>query len=237
MDESLDGRGERAFPDRGGADWHAFGLQPNRIETFRLSNDPLSIEKVCDIVGLYLNPPARALVLCVEEKGWIHTLERPRPVLPMTVELSERRMHDNPRHGTTTLFAALNTAAGEDIGELHRPQRSTDFMKFLRTIETNVPDQLDVHVVMDANGTQMTSAVRGWLTHHPRFHVHVLPTPASWLNHVERVFATLTEGQIRRGDRRSTVELERTIKAYLQKPNFDPGSSFGPKLLTGSEQA
>jgi len=213
--------------------WHAFGLQPNRVETFRLSTDPLSIEKVRDIVGLYLNPPTRALALCVDENSWIRAPDRPRPVLPMAPELADRRMHDNPRHGTTTLFAALNTAAGEVIGELHRPQRSTDFMKFLRTIETNVPDQLDVHVVMDANGTQMTSAVRSWLTHHPRFHVHVLPTPASWLNHVERLFATLTEGQIRRGDRRSTVELERTIKAYLQKRNFDPRVFVWTKAADG----
>ena len=199
--------------------WHAFGLQPHRAETFKLSTDPLFIEKVRDIVGLYLNPPDRALVLCVDEKSQIQALDRTQPILPMMPGVPERRTHDYSRHGTTTLFAALNIATGKVIGELHRRHRSKEFLQFLRTIADTVPKTLQVHLVMDNYGTHKTPSVRGWLARNPRFHVHFTPTSASWLNQVERWFATLSERQIRRGTHRSTVELERAIRSYLTLNN------------------
>ena len=199
--------------------WHAFGLQPHRAETFKLSTDPLFIEKVRDIVGLYLNPPDRALVLCVDEKSQIQALDRTQPILPMMPGVPERRTHDYNRHGTTTLFAALNIATGKVMGELHRRHRSKEFLQFLRTIADTVPKTLQVHLVMDNYGTHKTPSVRGWLARNPRFHVHFTPTSASWLNQVERWFATLSERQIRRGTHRSTVELERAIRSYLTLNN------------------
>jgi transposase len=202
--------------------WRAFGLQPHRAETFKLSSDPLFIEKVRDIVGLYLNPPDRALVLCVDEKSQIQALDRTQPILPMMPGVPERRTHDYSRHGTTTLFAALNIATGKVIGELHRRHRSQEFLKFLRTIEETVPNSLDVHLVMDNYGTHKTPTVRRWLARNPRFHVHFTPTSASWLNQVERWFATLTARQLRRGTHRSTVELENAIRDYLKLSNRDP---------------
>ena len=202
--------------------WRAFGLQPHRAETFKLSTDPLFIEKVRDIVGLYLNPPERALVLCVDEKSQIQALDRTQPILPMMPGVPERRTHDYARHGTTTLFAALNIATGKVIGELHRRHRSQEFLQFLRTIDEAVPKPLDVHLVMDNYGTHKTPTVKRWLARNPRFHVHFTPTSASWLNQVERWFATLTERQIRRGTHRSTVELERAIRDYLASSNRDP---------------
>jgi transposase len=202
--------------------WHAFGLQPHRTETFKLSTDPLFIEKVRDIVGLYLNPPTKALVLCVDEKSQIQALDRTQPILPMLPGLPERRTHDYMRHGTTTLFAALDIATGEVIGELHRRHRSTEFLQFLRTIERQVPARLDVHLVLDNYGTHKTPSVKAWLARHPRFHVHFTPTSASWLNQVERWFAELTQKYIRRGTHRSTTELERAIRAYLETYNDDP---------------
>jgi len=202
--------------------WRAFGLQPHRAETFKLSTDPLFIEKVRDIVGLYLNPPDRALVLCVDEKSQIQALDRTQPILPMMPGVPERRTHDYSRHGTTTLFAALNIATGKVIGELHRRHRSQEFLHFLRTIEEAVPKRLDVHLVMDNYGTHKTPTVKRWLARNPRFHVHFTPTSASWLNQVERWFATLTQRQIRRGTHRSTIELERAIRDYLAVNNRDP---------------
>jgi transposase len=202
--------------------WRAFGLQPHRAETFKLSTDPLFIEKVRDIVGLYLNPPERALVLCVDEKSQIQALDRTQPILPMMPGLPERRTHDYSRHGTTTLFAALNIATGKVIGELHRRHRSREFLQFLRTIDEAVPKKLDVHLVMDNYGTHKTPTVKRWLARNPRFHVHFTPTSASWLNQVERWFATLTERQLRRGTHRSTVELENAIRHYLSVSNRDP---------------
>jgi transposase len=202
--------------------WRAFGLQPHRAETFKLSTDPLFIEKVRDIVGLYLNPPDRALVLCVDEKSQIQALDRTQPILPMMPGLPERRTHDYSRHGTTTLFAALNIATGKVIGELHRRHRSQEFLQFLRTIDEAVPKRLEVHLVMDNYGTHKTPTVKRWLARNPRFHVHFTPTSASWLNQVERWFATLTERQIRRGTHRSTVELESAIRDYLVLNNRDP---------------
>ena len=202
--------------------WRAFGVQPHRAETFKLSTDPLFIEKVRDIVGLYLNPPDRALVLCVDEKSQIQALDRTQPILPMMPGVPERRTHDYSRHGTTTLFAALNIATGKVIGELHRRHRSQEFLQFLRTIDESVPKKLEVHLVMDNYGTHKTPTIKRWLARNPRFHVHFTPTSASWLNQVERWFATLTERQIRRGTHRSTVELESAIRDYLALNNRDP---------------
>lgn len=202
--------------------WKAFGLQPHRVETFKLSADPLFVEKIRDIVGLYLNPPTKALVLCVDEKSQIQALDRTQPALPMMPGVPERRTHDYVRHGTTTLFAALDVATGKVIGELHRRHRNLEFLKFLKSIEAQVPADLDVHLVMDHYGTHKTPTVRRWLARHPRFTVHFTPTSSSWVNQVERFFATLIERQIRRGTHRSTVELERAIKDCLRTHNEDP---------------
>jgi transposase len=202
--------------------WRAFGLQPHRSETFKLSTDPLFVEKVRDIVGLYLNPPEKALVLCVDEKAQIQALNRTQPLLPMRPGQVERRTHDYMRHGTTSLFAALDAATGEVIGQLHRRHRSLEFRKFLDAIEANVPNDLDVHLVMDNYGTHKTALIRRWLAKRPRFHVHFTPKGASWINLVERFFAELTTKQIRRGSHRSTVELERCIRDYLLLYNLDP---------------
>lgn len=202
--------------------WRAFGLQPHRQETFKLSTDPLFVDKVRDIVGLYLAPPVKAMVLCVDEKSQIQALDRTQPVLPLAPGLPERRTHDYMRHGTTTLFAALDVATGEVIGQLHRRHRSSEFLKFLRTIEASVPSDLDIHLVMDNYGTHKTLAIRNWFARHPRFHVHFTPTSASWLNQVERWFATLTEKQIRRGTHLSTRQLENAIRNYLELNNANP---------------
>ena len=202
--------------------WEAFGLQPHRSKTFKLSSDPLFVEKVRDIVGLYLDPPERALVLCVDEKSQIQALDRSQPMLPMRPGQVERRTHDYMRHGTTTLFAALDIATGKIIGQCLPRHRSREFLKFLRTLETQVPDDLDVHMVMDNYATHKTPAVRRWLASHPRWHVHFTPTSASWLNQVERFFALLTEKQLRRGVHRSTRELEQAIGNYIDTVNANP---------------
>jgi transposase len=162
--------------------WQAFGLQPHRSKTFKLSSDPLFVEKVRDIVGLYLAPPERALVLCVDEKSQVQALDRTQPLLPMRPGQVERRSHDYKRHGTTTLFAALDVASGSIIGRCFARHRATEFLKFLRTIETNVPADLDVHLVMDNYATHKTPAIRTWFARHPRWHIHFTPTSASWLN-------------------------------------------------------
>jgi transposase len=201
--------------------WRAFGLQPHRSETFKLSTDPLFVDKVRDIVGLYLNPPDKALVLCVDEKAQIQALDRTQPLLPMRPGQVERHTHDYKRHGTTSLFAALDTASGRVIGECHRRHRSVEFRKFLDTIEEAVPTTLDVHLIMDNYGTHKTVLIRRWLAKRPRFHVHFTPKGASWINLVERWFASLTVKQIRRGTHRSTLELERAIKHYIRVSNHD----------------
>jgi transposase len=202
--------------------WRAFSLAPHRSETFKLSKDPLFIEKVRDIVGLYLDPPDRALVLCVDEKSQIQALDRTAPLLPMRPGQIERRTHDYARHGTTTLFAALDTKTGELIGQTQSRHRSVEFRKFLDTIEQNVPQQLDVHLILDNYGTHKTQLIQSWLVKRPRFHLHFTPTSASWLNLVERWFAQLTDKQLRRGVHRSTKELESAIKSYIQQHNKDP---------------
>jgi len=202
--------------------WRAFGLQPHRTETFKLSTDPLFIDKVRDIVGLYMSPPANAVVLSVDEKSQIQALDRTQPLLPLAPGVAERRTHDYKRHGTTTLFAAFDIATGKVIGQLHRRHRAKEFLQFLRTIDTNVAPELDLHLVLDNYGTHKTPSVKAWLARHPRFHVHFTPTSASWLNQVERWFALITEKQIKRGSHRSTIELERAIRDYLRIYNEQP---------------
>lgn len=202
--------------------WNAFGLQPHRSETFKLSSDPQFVEKVRDIVGLYLAPPERAVVLCVDEKSQIQALDRTQPLLPMRPGQVERRTHDYVRHGTTSLFAALDVATGKVIGRCFPRHRSREFQQFLRAIDDSVPGDLEVHLVVDNYGTHKTKAVRRWLLRHPRFHVHFTPTSASWINMVERWFADLTNRQIRRGAHRSTAELEHAIKVYMRTHNEDP---------------
>ncbi len=202
--------------------WRAFALQPHRVETFKLSKDPLFIEKVRDVVGLYLNPPDKALVVCVDEKAQIQALDRTQPLLPMRPGQAERRTHDYTRYGTTTLFAALDTKSGKVLGEFHRRHRAIEFRKFLDTIEAAVPATLDVHLILDNYSTHKTPKIHRWLTRHPRFHVHFTPTGASWINLVERWFAALTEKQLRRGTHRSTRELEAAIRRYIEVTNGRP---------------
>jgi transposase len=202
--------------------WRAFSLAPHRAETFKLSKDPLFIDKVRDIVGLYMNPPERALVLCVDEKSQIQALDRTAPLLPMRPGQIERRTHHYMRHGTTSLFAALDTKTGKVIGQNQQRHRSAEFRNFLDTIEKNVPEELDVHLIMDNYGTHKTKLIQNWLVKRPRFHVHFTPTSASWLNLVERWFALLTERQLRRGVHRSTKELKAAIDDFIHNHNRDP---------------
>jgi transposase len=202
--------------------WKAFGLQPHRTETFKLSKDPLFVPKVRDVVGLYLNPPDRALLLSVDEKAQIQALDRTAPLLPLTAGHPEQRTHDYTRHGTTSLFAALDVATGKVIGACHRRHRSVEFVQFLKTIEAQVAADLDIHLILDNYGTHKTARVRRWLASHPRFHVHFTPTSASWLNLVERWFAALSAKQIKRGTHRSTRELEAAIRDYLRMTNETP---------------
>jgi transposase len=192
--------------------WRAFAVQPHRTETFKLSKDPLFIEKARDIVGFYLNPPDKALVLCVDEKTQIQALDRSQPVLPLRPGQPERRTHDYTRHGTTTLFAAFNAKTGKIISAFHQRQRAREFRKFLTTIDGRVPTRLDVHLILDNSSTHKIPAIHRWLAHHPRFHLHFTPTGTSWINLVERWFAALTEKQLRRGVHRSTRELELAIR-------------------------
>ena len=202
--------------------WRAFALQPHRTESFKLSKDPLFIEKVRDIVGLYLNPPERALVLCVDEKSQIQALDRAQPLLPMRPGQVERRSHDYVRHGTTSLFAALDVKTGEVIGRCHRRHRAIEFRKFLDTIEAAVPPALAIHIVLDNYATHKTPLIQRWLAKRPRYQLHFTPTGASWLNQVERWFALLTQKQLRRGVHRSTRALEAAIMAYIAIRNESP---------------
>lgn len=202
--------------------WQAFGLQPHRSETFKLSSDPLFVEKVRDIVGLYLSPPERAVVLCVDEKSQVQALDRTQPLLPMRPGQAERRTHDYTRHGTTSLFAALDVKAGTVIGKCMPRHRTQEFRKFLDEVERKAPADLDVHVVMDNYGTHKTKLIRNWFAKRPRWHVHYTPTSASWINQVERFFALLTDRAVRRGVFRSVTDLERAIIAYIDSSNADP---------------
>ena len=202
--------------------WRAFPLQPHRTETFKLSAAPCFIEKVRDIVGLYLDPPDRALVLCVDQKSQIQALDRTRPLLPLRPGQVERRTHDYVRHGTTSLFAALDARTGQVIGQCHRRHRALEFRKFLDAIESEVPAGLEVHLIADNYATHKTALIRNWFAKRPRFHIHLTPTSASWLNLVERWFGLLTEKQLRRGVHQSSAELEPAIYRYLDATNEDP---------------
>jgi transposase len=202
--------------------WHAFGLQPHRSDTFKLSPDPQLIEKVRDIVGLYMNPPEHALVFCVDEKSQIQALDRTQPLLPLRPGQVERGTHDYKRHGTTSLFAALELKTSRVIGQLHRRHRSREFRQFLDAIEAQVPAELEVHLIADNYGTHKTAMIRKWFAKRPRFHVHFTPTYGSWINLVERWFAELTNKRIRRGVFRSVKELESAIREYIGVHNEDP---------------
>jgi transposase len=202
--------------------WRAFGLQPHRVETFKLSTDPLFVDKVRDIVGLYINPPDRALVLCVDEKSQIQALDRTQPLLPMRPGQIERRSHDYQRHGTTSLFAALDIATGRVIGRCYPRHRAVEFRKFLAQVEQAVPADLDIHLVLDNYATHKAPPVKAWLARHPRYHLHFTPTSASWLNQVERWFALLAEKQIRRGIHRSVQDLKAGIAAFIKAYNDHP---------------
>jgi len=202
--------------------WRAFALAPHRSETFKLSKDPLFIEKVRDIVGLYLNPPDKALVLCVDEKSQIQALNRSQPILPMRPGQAERRAHDYQRNGTTSLFAALDTKSGKVIGKTFRRHRSREFRKFLDQIDAAVPPHLGVHLILDNYGTHKTPLIQRWLVKRPRFHLHFTPTGASWINLVERWFALLTERRLRRSNFYSTRNLESAIRDYIDNNNQEP---------------
>ena len=202
--------------------WNAFSLAPHRSETFKLSTDPQFVEKVRDIVGLYLDPPERALVLCVDEKSQIQALDRTQPLLPMRPGQIERRTHDYEHHGTTTLFAVLDVKAGTIVGKCMPRHRAREFRKFLDEIERNVPTNLDMHVVMDNASSHKTKLIRRWFAKRSHWHVHFTPTSSSWINQVERFFALLSEQQIKRGAHRSVVELEAAITAYIKLRNAKP---------------
>ena len=202
--------------------WRAFGLQPHREGTFKLSTDPDFVDKVRDVVGLYVTPPAHAIVLCVDEKSQIQALDRSQPLLPMRPGQIAKRTHDYKRHGTTSLFAALDIATGYVIGKCYPRHRATEFRKFLDEIEANVPTDLDVHLVMDNYATHKTQIIRDWLAKRPRWHVHYTPTSASWVNQVERFFALLTERQIRRGVHRNLDALHQAITSFIVQHNADP---------------
>lgn len=202
--------------------WRAFGLKPHRTENFQLSTDPLLIDKVRDIVGLYMNPPDHGLILCVDEKSQIQALSRRQPILPLRPGQLERHTHDYERHGVTSLFAALDIATGRVIGKCYQRHRSVEFLKFLKEIDTRVPAGLDLHLILDNYGTHKTPRVRRWLQKRPRYHLHFTPTHASWLNQVERWFALLSQRQIKRGSHASVRELEAAIFEFIHENNREP---------------
>ncbi len=202
--------------------WRAFGLKPHLVETFKLSPDPLFVEKVRDVVGLYINPPEGALVLCVDEKSQIQALDRTSPVLPLRPGLPERRTHDYVRGGTTNLYAALDVASGHVIADMTERHRAIEFRRFLNLINRSVPGDLDVHLVVDNVSTHKTPEIKKWLLRHPRFHLHFTPTYSSWMNLVERWFAELTNKWLRRGTHRSTKELESAIDQWIDQWNEEP---------------
>jgi transposase len=202
--------------------WKAFGLQPHRQESWKLSKDPLFVDKVKDVVGLYLDPPERAVVLCVDEKSQIQALDRTAPILPMLPGTPQRATHDYKRHGTSSLYAALDIASGQVIGSLHARHRAIEFKKFLTLIDSQVPDHLDVHLVLDNASTHKTPAIHRWLLAHPRFHVHFTPTSSSWLNLVERWFSELTTKKLQRGAHTSVRALNTDIRNWIKTWNENP---------------
>jgi transposase len=209
-------------PTTVGRIWKAFRLQPHRSETFKLSTDPQFIEKTRDVVGLYLDPPESAMVLCVDEKSQVQALDRSQPVLPMMPGMPEKRTHDYARHGITSLFAALDMTTGKVISQLHRRHRSIEYRAFLNTIDKSVPAELDVHVICDNYATHKTDIIQKWLADHPRFTVHFIPTGSSWLNMVERWFGELTTKLLQRGVHKSVQALEADIRAWIENWNSDP---------------
>jgi transposase len=202
--------------------WKAFGLKPHLTDTFKLSTDPQFIEKVRDVVGLYLDPPERALVLCVDEKSQIQALDRSQPVLPMMPGMPERRTHDYVRNGTSSLFAALDVATGRVIGSVHRRHRAVEFKKFLAKLDKQVPAELGVHLVCDNYATHKTDTIQRWLAAHPRFHLHFVPTSSSWLNQVERWFSELTTKLLQRGVHKNVQQLEADIRNWIATWNENP---------------
>ena len=202
--------------------WQAHNLQPHRIETFKLSRDPEFVSKLRDVVGLYLNPPAKALVLSVDEKSQIQALDRTPPILPLRPGLPARQTHDYERHGTTTLFAALNILEGHMIERCQAHHTPTEFMAFLDTIDRQTARRRDIHLILDNYGTRKHPTVKLWLTEHPRFHFHFTPTGASWLNLVERFFAEITRKRLRRGTFQSVSALITAIRTYVREHNKDP---------------
>lgn len=202
--------------------WRAFGLQPHRSKSFKLSPDPLLVPKVRDIVGLYMSPPENAVVLSVDEKSQIQALNRTQPVLPMRIGECEKRTFDYDRHGTLSLFAALDVATGRVIGKCHRKHRSKEFVEFLREIDVSVPAELDVHLIVDNYSTHKTPAVRRFLAKRPRFHIHFTPTYASWINQVERWFGLLTSRQLKRGSHTSVAQLRSAIEEFIAVSNEHP---------------
>jgi transposase len=202
--------------------WRAFGLQPHLVDTWKLSTDPQFIEKVRDVVGLYLDPPDKAMVLAVDEKSQMQALDRTAPMLPMMPGAPGRKTHDYVRHGTTSLFAALDVATGKVIGQHQRRHRHQEFLRFLKTIDANTPKDLDLHLICDNYATHKTPAVKTWLAAHPRFHLHFTPTSGSWLNLVERWFGELTNRKLRRNTHRSVKELETDVNAWIAAWNDDP---------------
>lgn len=204
--------------------WRAFGLKPHRTETFKLSTDPYFVEKVRDVVGLYLNPPDKAIVLCVDEKSQVQALDRTQPLLPMEPGQAERGTHDYVRHGVTSLFAALDVATGKVIGTCSARHRQQEFLKFLKHLDATIVKQpgVTVHLVMDNYSTHKTPSIKRWFLKHPEYHLHFTPTSSSWLNQVERFFAEITRKRIRRGAFRSVKQLEQAIMDYLAEHNANP---------------
>ena len=202
--------------------WRTFELKPHRADGFKLSNDPLFVEKVYDVVGLYLNPPEAAVVLCVDEKTQVQALARSQPAFPMMPGMPDKRTHDYVRHGTTSLFAAFNTADGTVISSIHRRHRAVEFKKFLAKIDIEVPDNLEVHLIADNYATHKSPTVTRWLEAHPRFHMHFTPTYSSWINQVERFFAYVTADLLQRSDHRSVQALETDIRNWVKAWNHDP---------------
>jgi transposase len=214
--------------------WRRFDLKPHRVDTFKLSTDALFVEKLFDVVGLYLNPPDGAVVLCADEKSQIQALDRSAPVLPMMPGMPERRTHDYVRHGITTLFAAFDTATGQVISAIHRRHRAAEFRKFLARIDSEVPAHLDIHLICDNYGTHKTPAITAWLARHPRFHMHYTPTYSSWVNQVKRWFGPLTDDMIRHGTHKSVQALEADLRAWTAAWNEDPKPFIWTKTALGN---
>ena len=209
-------------PSTIGRIWRDFNLRPHRVETFKLSTDPDFVAKVVDVVGLYHNPPEKAVVLCVDEKTQVQAINRSQPILPMTPGTIERRTHDYVRHGTTTLFAAFNVADGTVISQTERRHRSTEFKRFLTRIDKTVPAGLDIHLVIDNYAAHKTPEIKAWAAAHPRVHFHFTPTGSSWINQVERWFAYLTTQLLRRSAHRSVTALETDLAAWIETWNTNP---------------